>query len=198
MKAALPLALALTFTLMLSACNNISLPLEEPVARKAPSAPIDSPDVSKAEWSRAKEDPTLFYGTKNRPPLVTIECLRYGKLRRIRISRHTHADEGAEAIMALIAGKHMVRVPIKADSVEDVSLWRTSYMADSPEMSIFMGSKDINLTIPGAGLVVLKASDAPANLLRGCLGIKALAPVKPAATAPALSPSKPTPAADQG
>ncbi|MGB7373976.1 hypothetical protein [Pontixanthobacter sp.] len=154
---------------------------------EGPSEPIDSPDSTGAFWASAGlaggVEERIIYGQAGQPPYLGIAC-ETGAARgsagpanaaTVRITRFTPADPEAQALMALIGNGHMARLPVDAAFNGQVWLWEGSYSAASTDLDVLTGPRQIELTIPGAGSVILNPSAKPAALIDRCRRLAATA-----------------------
>lgn len=134
----------------------------------APTAPIDSPDTEGALWANSSQSGRILYGKPGQPPLVAVSCNRAGERRELQITRFVVADAEASALMAMIGNGHMARMPVEAEWNDRVWLWQGRYAADNPDLDVLSGPRQVELTIPGAGSVILNPSERPGQLLDQC------------------------------
>lgn len=136
--------------------------------RVAPSAPIDSPDTENAVWADSRQPGRILYGNPGEPPLIALSCNREGATAEFQITRFVEADAEASALMAMIGNGHMARMPVEAEWNDRVWLWQGRYAADNPDLDVLSGPRQVELTIPGAGSVILNPSQRPGQLLDQC------------------------------
>lgn len=136
--------------------------------QRGPSAPIVSPDTENALWASPGEDNRIIYGTPGETPLMAIECLTRDGPPAIELTRFVRADPEAKAMLALIGNGHVKRVPVDAHWTGRAWLWRGAFPAESEQLDVFTGTRQIEATAPGAGTVVLNADPLPARLLSVC------------------------------
>ncbi len=182
MRALLPFA-ALA---VLAACK--PPPTDAAVARvsllaptRGPSEPLPSPDTTGALWAATGNPLRLVYGVPGKPVLLALECRAPGTSEAaLRITRHAPADEGAAALLALIGNGWIGRFPVDATPVAGTSIWQGEVPASAREWAALKPERDASLTVPGAGLLKLKASPLPMQLITACRGKKDAAPAAPA------------------
>jgi hypothetical protein len=156
-----------------------------------PSAPLPSPDTTRALWAKTSNPLRLVYGVPGQPVLLAIECLDpAGPEARIRITRHAPADAGAGALLALIGREGIGRFPVDATVIGGQNLWQGEAPALAAGWDAFKAPLEATATVPGAGLVRLNPSPLPFELVTECRG----APVPPVVIpeeppAPVLSPT---------
>lgn len=143
--------------------------LERPA--KGPSEPIASPDVTGAVWAATGNPLRLVYGIPGKPVLLALECLSPATPdAKLRITRHAPADEGADALLALIGNGWIGRFPVDATPVAGKSLWQGDVPAAAQEWSALKPEREASVTVPGAGLLRLNPSPLPMALIEICRG----------------------------
>ena len=88
--------------------------------------------------------------------------------RTITLERYVLADPDAKALMAIIGNGHIARLPVDAVRDDRVWFWRGTYPARDPHLNALTGPRESELTIPGAGSVVIRASEAPGAFVTAC------------------------------
>ncbi len=144
------------------------------VSRMTPSAPIESPDTKDAVWVTADDGAFLRYGTPGEMPLVALRCEHARN--SIGLTRYASADANAEALMALIGNGHIARLPVDAVQRGRAWVWHGRYGVEGDDLDALRGSRAVELTIPGAGSVILNASEKPGMFMAACRAGSALAP----------------------
>ncbi len=135
--------------------------------RTRPAEPVQSPDTEGAAWALG-ESGRLLYGKPGEAPLMALGC-EDGTLVYTRFER---ADANAKAVLALIGNGHVERLWIDAeqDGTEENSpwLWRGRLPADDPRLEVLTGRNRVEATVPGAGSLVLNASQRPGEFITQC------------------------------
>lgn len=134
--------------------------------REAPSAPIASPDVTGAVWAPTDDPAKILYGKPGQPAFVGLAC--NAKSKKVEITRFVIADSEATALMPLIGNGHVARLPVEAVWNDTVWLWQGSYAPSLPDLDVLTGPREVELTIPGAGTVLLNPSQRPGLLIDQC------------------------------
>ncbi|MEE4204798.1 MAG: hypothetical protein V2I39_00805 [Erythrobacter sp.] len=169
-------AIALGALAALAACK--PPPTDETLAREAPQAepsfasvPLDSPDAVGAAWAKsAKAENRIVYGIPGEPALMALACdMGEGTL---TVTRFSPADEGAQAMLALVGNGHVGRLPVDADGPETREVWRGTHDAASEEWEPLAGPRRLIATLPGAGLVEINPSPLPMDLIERCRSAK--------------------------
>lgn len=156
-----------------------------------PSEPLPSPDVTGAVWATSANPLRLVYGVPGKPVLLALECREPASpAARIRITRHSPADEGASALLALIGNGWIGRFPVEATVVKGKSLWQGEVPAVQREWDALKPVREATVTVPGAGLLRLNPSPLPIALVNACRG--SLQPGSPAG--PGSEPAEAAPA----
>lgn len=158
--------------LALAACKppptDADLASRDAILTDGPSEPIDSPDTEGAIWADSRVSGRLLYGIPGQPPLLALECIGSVSAPAIRITRFASADKGAGALAAFIGNGHVARIPVDATEVDDESMWQGEVSASDPRLEVLTGRREVALTIPGAGRMVLNASSRPGELIESC------------------------------
>lgn len=138
------------------------------VAPEAPSKPILSPDTEGAVWADSRVAGRILYGIAGKPPLLALSCGDAGDQPTIRITRYARADEGAQAFAAFIGNGHVARIPVDASNIDGASVWFAEIPAFDPRLEVLTGAREIAVTLPGAGRLVLNPSHYPGQLIERC------------------------------
>lgn len=135
------------------------------------SEPQASPNAEGAVWAPSEKPLRLLYGIPGQQPFAAIACEMggdEGEEALLRITRFARADEGAQALMALIGNGHKERVGVEAVDNGRAFLWEGTLPLASEKLDVLTGQRKVELTIPGAGTLALNASEAPRDLIEGC------------------------------
>lgn len=133
-----------------------------------PAEPIDSPETEGAIWADSATGGRIIYGIAGEPSLLALACIEAEGAPVIRLTRFAVADPDALAFVALIGNGHVARIPIDAVEIDGKWLWQADIAADDPHLEALTGRREIAVTIPGAGRMVLNASPRPAQLIESC------------------------------
>ena len=140
------------------------------------SAPLPSPDATGALWAVSqRSESRLIYGVPSNPALISIECTD-AAVPAIRITRHSPADEGAGAMLAMVGNGHIGRLAVDATRVTGRYFWVGEEPAASDVWEPLAGSRELIATVPGAGTVELHASPLPGALIEACRAGEAFDP----------------------
>lgn len=149
---------------------------------RGPSAPLPSPDTTRAVWASTANPLRLVYGVPGQPVLIAIECRKPAAPdASLVITRHARADSGAAALLALIGNGWIGRFEVDAVAVGGQVLWQGEAAAQRPEWDALKPEREATVTVPGAGLVRLNPSPLPMELVTACRGL----PVPPELSMPA-------------
>ena len=167
------LATALFTCCALGACKppptDADLAARDVTLAQGPSAPIDSPDIEGAVWSDSTITAgRIIYGIPGEPPLFALGCGDIGDHPSILITRYAPADKDAGALAAFIGNGHVARIPVDATEIEGASFWRTEISAFSEDLEVLTGTREVAVTIPGGGRLVLNASQRPGAFIEDC------------------------------
>lgn len=140
--------------------------LEE--VRDGPRVLATSPETEDAVWAESGGPHRIVFGHPGQAPLLAIECARQGAL--LVITRFASTDPGAKGMMALVGNGHVERLKIDALDMGGKRgwLWQGRYNPLDPRLDALTGARRLELTIPGAGTLVLSGSSRPAELIDAC------------------------------
>lgn len=141
---------------------------EPPDTASFASEPQSSPDAEGAVWAPSNTPLRLLYGVPGQTPMAAIACDMAGETPAIRVTRFARADEGAQALMAIIGNGHKERFPVEATDNGRAFLWEGAIDLRSEKLDVLTGQRGVELTIPVAGTLPLNASDAPRDLIETC------------------------------
>ena len=145
---------------------------DPPDTARFASEPQPSPDATGAVWAPSAQPMRLLYGIPGQPPLAAMACALPSKngpqKPAIRFTRFARADEGAQALMAIIGNGHRERFPVEAVDNGRAFLWEGTIPLASEKLDVLTGLRRSELTIPGAGTLALNASEAPRDLIETC------------------------------
>lgn len=142
------------------------------------SAPLPSPDTTEAIWAPSEKPRRIIYGLPGKTPLVALACVGDPGAERLQVTRYAPADPGAQAFAPLVGNSHIARIPVDAVPNGRAHIWQGHIAADTPALEALTGAGPVELTVPGAGTVVLNPSPLPRQLLAECR--PPLAPIPPA------------------
>lgn len=173
-KVALTVAV-IASTIALNACKppptDADLASRDATSPEGPSAPINAPETEGAIWS---DSPVvagrIIYGIPGEAPLFALGCSELSGSPAILITRYAPADEGAGALAAFIGNGHVSRIPVDAVQLDAGSFWQTEIPAVSEDLEVLTGTREVAVTIPGGGRLVLNASTRPAEFIAACRG----------------------------
>lgn len=137
--------------------------------QQGPSLPIDSPNVEAAVWSDSPiTTGRIIYGIPGETPLFALGCGDMGDHPSILMTRYARADEGAKAFAAFIGNGHVARIPIDATEIDGASYWHTEVSAFSDDLEVLTGAREVAVTIPGGGRLILNPSQRPGEFIEAC------------------------------
>ena len=129
-----------------------------------PAVALPAKRDSKAVWSG--NGASASFGYPGEAPLLTVGCAG----EELRIIRNEHADRGAQALFAIIGNGRVLRLPVDARPMpgSDRPVWQGALPASDPATGVFSGP--VEATLPGAGKLVLPASDVVRGVVALCTG----------------------------
>jgi hypothetical protein len=137
-------------------------------AGRFPSDPIVSPDTSDAVWAASGEPGRIVYGVRGAAPQVALACTGSGPDAAVRVTRFAPADAEAKALAAMIGNAHISRFPVAAEWNGRAWIWQGDLPVLDPRLEALTGTREVELTIPGAGSVRIKPDGQPAALVARC------------------------------
>jgi hypothetical protein len=142
--------------------------LEE--AQQFAGEPLPSPSVEGAVWAEVEEGTRLLYGIPGSTPMLALACepLPGDGPNRLIFTRLVKADAKSKALMALVGNFHVARIPVDATFNGRAWVWQGSVDPANGNLEALTGPRDVELTIPGAGSLVLAASPLPGELVDAC------------------------------
>lgn len=164
--------LALCLVAALAACK--PPPTDRTLAREAPesepvfaSTPLPSPETEGAIWAPSERvEQRIVYGIPGEPALIALACDE-GR-GALSITRLSPADEGAQAMLALVGNGHVGRLPVDQAESDDGRVWKGTHDAASEEWEPLAGPRRLIATLPGAGTVKINPSPLPMQLIERC------------------------------
>ena len=133
------------------------------------SAPLPSPESEGAVWTFSGLDPDrIIYGGPGSPAQLARTCLPDQTPTRVQITRMSHADEGAGALLAFVGNGHIGRIEVDATPVEGETIWQGDLPAADNRLEPLAGPRQFTATIPGAGMVTVNPSATPMEWLQSC------------------------------
>ncbi|MBD2841234.1 hypothetical protein [Erythrobacter rubeus] len=135
------------------------------------SEPLPSPETEGAVWARSAEEGRIIYGIPGKPALLALSCVegeREDDAGTMRIIRLAKADEGAQALLALIGNGAIGRIAVDATEIGNRSVWQGDLAASDTAWEPLAGPRSMTVTVPGAGIVSVNPSPLPEQLLGAC------------------------------
>lgn len=144
------------------------VPLEE--AQQFAGEPLPSPSVDGAVWAVVDPGKRLLYGKPGETPMLALSCIEAenGGDARLGFTRFVKADAKAKALMALVGNFHIARIPVDATFNGRAWVWEGSVDPADADLEALTGPREVELTIPGAGSLVLQPSTMPGDLVESC------------------------------
>ncbi|MXO74264.1 hypothetical protein GRI40_03380 [Altererythrobacter aerius] len=135
---------------------------------RGPRVEMTSPATDDAVWADSREPGRIVFGQPGHRPLLSIACTGSGENVFVEVTRYAQTDPRAQGMMALVGNGHVVRLKIDAADSGRGWLWRGRYQAIDPRLDALTGARRLELTIPGAGTLVLQGSPRPGALIEAC------------------------------
>ena len=168
-------------TLMLAACSQsqsrevvpanpdgASYPARLPLAGAAP-LPVEQAPLQPEGAAWASVGMAVSFAVPGQPALLALSCTHDSAgVASLAITRHTRAEAGAKALLALIGNGRIARLPLDAAAAGEAGEWRGSIPAADPRLDVLKGGNRLEATLPGGGTLLLPASTEPGRLLDAC------------------------------
>jgi len=120
-----------------------------------------------AAWSR--NGPQVAFGVPGQPALISLACVHdVAGSASLAVTRHTRAEEGAKALLALIGNSRISRLPLDVVQPGEAGEWRGVLPVADARLDVLKGGNRIEGTLPGGGTLLMPASLEPARLLEEC------------------------------
>lgn len=132
-----------------------------------------SPQVDGAIWASGGGPERIVFGKPGAPPFLALACSGTGGKRLLEVTRFARTDPKAKGMMALVGNGHVERLKIDAEWNGRGWLWRGRYEPHDPRLDALTGTRKLELTIPGAGTLVLEGSNEPGQLIELCRRLSA-------------------------
>lgn len=156
---------------------------------RGPTVLMQAPQTDGAIWVSSGGPERIVFGQPGKAPLLALECKGTGAGRVLGVTRFERTDRGAEGMMALVGNGHVARLKIDARSTPRGWLWHGNYAPADPRLDALTGVRKLELTIPGAGTLVLEGSPKPGELIERCRRLASPeASAQPSSIEPPLQP----------
>jgi len=132
-----------------------------------------SPDVEGAIWASSGGPERIVFGKPGGAPYLALACVGAGGHRAVEVTRFAQTDPQAKGMMALVGNGHVERLKIDAAYNGRGWLWRGRYRPSDTRLDALTGTRKLELTIPGAGTLVLEGSNQPGQLIELCRRLSA-------------------------
>jgi hypothetical protein len=129
-----------------------------------------SPDTSGAKWTITADGKGIDFGKPAAVPFLSLTCaISTGKAPpQLDIIRHAQSQPGAKALFAVLGNGITSRLKLDAALGKDGWRWEGRYPASSPELDVFTGTRDIEATLPGGGMLHVAGSSLPRDFIDWC------------------------------
>ena len=171
MRRAIPIAL--TVTLLLSACERVEEPVDaQRISLDAAGGevrePLPSPDTENATWSVSRDGQAIDFGNPRDKPFLSLVCRVKDDPPTIRVIRHAPARPGEKALFPVIGNGTIARFKVDAKLEGGEWRWSGGVPADDALLEVFTGRRDIEATLPGAGTLTIGGSRMPGEFIAWC------------------------------
>jgi hypothetical protein len=166
-------ALAAAGALLLGACSDGDAPLQAKRislddARAKVAEPLLSPDTKGAGWRVTKDAQAIDFGKPGARPWLTLACDVRAAPATLTIIRHVKTRPGQKALFPVIGNGTISRFKVDAALHDGEWRWEGSLPANDPGLAVFTGTREIEATLPGGGMLVLEGSRIPGEFINWC------------------------------
>lgn len=171
---------ALAPLLILGACSQNDAPAPVQAERielakaggGAPSSePLASPDTSNSAWTVDENGQAIHFGprdTETTGPWLTLDCRLNETPPEMRIIRHAPTRPGMKALFPVQGNGVRSRFLADAKLSDGEWRWEAAVPADDPMLEVFTGPRELQATMPGAGLLEIPGSRIPGEFVAWC------------------------------
>src|SRR6188768_2361233 len=159
--------------LALTACKGEQEPVQAQrfsldAARHVPEAPIASPDTRNAAWSVTKDAQAIDFARPGADPLLSLACDLRKTPAQLRIVRHVVARPGEKALLPVIGNGTISRFKVDATLAGGEWRWEGLFAATDPSLDVFTGTRELEATLPGGGMLLIGGSRIPGEFVNWC------------------------------
>jgi hypothetical protein len=102
-------------------------------------------------------------------PFLTLHCvIAVGAEPQLAVIRHARSEPGAKALFAVLGNGVVSRMKLDAKLAREGWRWEATYPATAPELDVFTGQREIEATLPGAGMLKIGGSPLPREFIQWC------------------------------
>jgi len=134
-------------------------------ARHVPAEPLSSPDTQGAGWTA--DGQAIRFGRPG-APLLSLACDLQAEPVQVRVVRHVRARPGLKALFPVIGNGRISRFSVDAALHEGEWRWEGALPASDPMLDVFVGTGELEATLPGGGSLVVAGSGIPGEFVDWC------------------------------
>jgi hypothetical protein len=129
-----------------------------------------SPDSKGAAWRIAANGLGIHFGKNPAAPYVSLGCkLSSSQPPQLSVIRHASSDPGAKALFAVLGNGIAARFKVDAVMAKGEGWrWEETLPASAGQFDVFSGPREIEATLPGAGMIVFPPSNLPREFIDWC------------------------------
>ncbi|MBO9497985.1 MAG: hypothetical protein J7496_02965 [Novosphingobium sp.] len=132
-------------------------------------APAPLPNSLGARWHVSADGKGIELARPAGKPFLTLHCvIAQGQKPQLAVIRHALSEPGAKALFAVLGNGVVSRMKLDAKLAQEGWIWEGTYPADAPELDVFTGQRDIEATLPGAGMLRIGGSALPREFIQWC------------------------------
>ncbi|RPF72300.1 hypothetical protein [Aurantiacibacter spongiae] len=141
-------------------------------ARAVHADAIPSPDTKAARWRVRGDGQGIDFGDAGQAPLMTLDCAIGDGEPTMHIIRHAAALPGQSALFPVIGNGMRSRFLADARLADEGDAgewrWEATLPASDPQLDVFAGNRPLTATLPGRGMLEIRASRIPGEFLDWC------------------------------
>ncbi|KLE34992.1 hypothetical protein [Aurantiacibacter luteus] len=152
-----------------------------------------APDTSMARWRVASDGQGIDFGNAGAAPWLSLECKLDASPTELVIVRHAETFPGQSALFPFVGNGMISRFLADAALHDGEWRWEARLPSDDPMTEVFEGTRDIDATLPGHGMLEIRGSRMPGEFLDWCRsGGQARMPAPEATPSPTPAPGPTT------
>lgn len=128
-----------------------------------------SPETGDAAWSIEPGGKGIDFGKMGSAPYLSLVCKLDGAgPPQLTVIREAQSEPGAKALFAILGNGVIARLKLDAVLSDSGWRWEGTYPAGAPQFDVFTGPRDVQATLPGAGMLKIAGSALPREFIEWC------------------------------
>jgi len=156
--------------LILAACGKQPQVERVELGTAQAATPAALPNSLGARWHVSADGKGIELARPGDAPFLTLHCvIANGVEPQMAVIRHAQSEPGAKALFAVLGNGIVSRMKLDAKLARKEGWrWEGLYPATAPELDVFTGQREIEATLPGAGMLKIGASPLPREFIGWC------------------------------